>query len=118
MGWASHLIEKLEAGEEVTFHPRGRSMEPTIHSGDQCTVSPLQPGDELQEDDIVLCRVHGAQYLHKIVKCSSSDNFSIYQIGNNKGNINGWTQRKQIFGKLTSIVFTGKKKHEKAAGSG
>jgi hypothetical protein len=42
----------------------------------------------------VLCKVNGAQYLH-LVKAVSGERF---QIGNNRGRINGWTSRRNIFG--------------------
>jgi hypothetical protein len=47
-------------------------------------------------DDIVLCRVKGNQYLH-LVKAIQGERF---QIGNNRGGINGSITRRQIFGRL------------------
>lgn len=99
MGWASHYIEKLKAGETVSFRPRGNSMKPRIESGQLCTVSPVDPAC-LQVDDVVLCRVRGNEYLH-LVKAIQGDRF---QIGNNRGFVNGWVGRNCIFGKLISVV--------------
>jgi hypothetical protein len=99
MGWASHYIEKLKAGETVSFRPRGNSMKPRIESGQLCTVSPVDP-DTLQVGDVVLCRVRGNEYLH-IVKAIQGDRF---EIGNNRGLINGWVGRNCIYGKLISVV--------------
>lgn len=64
MSWATRHIEKLLAGETVTFRPKGNSMVPLIKSGEKCTVAPISR--DLQIDDIVLCKVKGTQYLHKI----------------------------------------------------
>jgi len=85
MGWASGYITKLQAGETVSFRPRGHSMAPRIESGHLCTVEPVDPG-ALRAGDIVLCKVRGSEYLH-FVKAIQGDRF---QIGNNRGLINGW----------------------------
>ena len=88
MGWATHYIEKLRAGETVSFRPRGASMKGRIESGHLCTVVPVDCST-LSVGDIVLCKVHGAEYLH-IVKAISGQRF---QIGNNRGGINGGSGR-------------------------
>ena len=66
MGWAAHHIDKLRAGETVSFRPRGGSMRGRIESGQLCAVAPIDPA-RLAVGDIVLCRVRGNDYLH-IVK--------------------------------------------------
>src|SRR5204863_6971636 len=38
MGWATPHIEKLRAGETVSFRPRGNSMSGKIESGQLCMV--------------------------------------------------------------------------------
>ena len=98
MGWASHYIQRLQAGETVRFRPRGSSMKGKIESGQLCTVVPIDPSS-LSVDDIVLCKVRGNEYLH-IIKAISGPRF---QIGNNRGLINGWIGANGIFGKCTSI---------------
>ncbi len=98
MGWASAYIAKLQAGETVSFRPRGNSMAPRIKSGQLCTVQPFDAG-ALQPGDIVLCRVRGQEYLH-LVKAIQGDRF---QIGNNRGRINGWVTRSGIFGKCVAV---------------
>jgi hypothetical protein len=98
MGWASHHIERLRAGEKVSFRPRGQSMKGRIESGQLCTVAPVDPST-LQVGDIVLCRVRRNEYLH-IVKAIQGDR---YQIGNNRGLINGWVGRSWVFGKCIRI---------------
>ena len=65
LGWATHYIEKLRAGETVSFRPRGASMKGRIESGYLCTVAPVDCST-LAVGDIVLCRVRGAEYLHPL----------------------------------------------------
>ena len=98
MGWADGHIARLAEGHTVQFRPRGHSMTGKISSGQLCTVEPLGE-HRLGVDDIVLCRVKGAQYLH-LVKAIQGDRF---QIGNNRGGINGWVTRRQIFGRLIAL---------------
>ena len=69
-----------------------------IESGQLCTVTPLRER-VLAVGDIVLCRVKGSQYLH-LVKAIQGER---YQIGNNRGGINGWITRRQVYGYLVSV---------------
>jgi hypothetical protein len=69
-------------------------MSPKIQSGQLCTVEPVDIA-LLQVGDIVLCKVRGAEYLH-LVKAVQDGRF---QIGNNRGFINGWIGPSSIFGK-------------------
>ena len=98
MGWATQHIAQLQEGKTVTFRPRGHSMKGRIESGQLCTVEPVDT-KTLKVDDIVLCRVKGREYLHLIKAIQGTR----YQIGNNKGNINGWVGPNSIFGKLTRV---------------
>lgn len=72
-----------------------------IESGQLCTVEPMNgpQGFVLVIGDIVLCKVAGKQYLH-LIKAIQNNR---YQIGNNKGHINGWVGRNCIFGKLVKV---------------
>jgi len=98
MGWADGHIARLSRGETVQFRPRGHSMRGKIESGDLCTVAPL--GDTpLAAGDIVLCRVKGAQYLHLVLAIQGDR----YQIGNNRGGVNGWVGRRAIYGRLVRV---------------
>src|SRR5262245_26116900 len=92
MGWATQYIAKLQNGETVQFRPRGHSMRGRIDTGQLCTVMPAP--EDLQVGDIVLCKVHGREYLHLIKAIQGSR----YQIGNNRGHINGWISRGSIHG--------------------
>ncbi|MCI0700935.1 MAG: hypothetical protein L0241_07625 [Planctomycetia bacterium] len=98
MGWATGYIEKLKAGETVSFRPRGNSMSGKIESGQLCTVTPVDPAT-LQVGDIVLCKVNGQEYLH-LIRAIQGPRF---QIGNNRGRINGWVTAGAIFGKCIRV---------------
>lgn len=98
MGWASGHIEILLAGETVSFRPRGNSMAGKIESGQLCTVAPIDPAS-LKVGDIVLCKVRGKEYLH-LVKAIHGQRF---QIGNNRGHINGWISGTAIFGRCIRV---------------
>lgn len=99
MGWAQHYIEKLKAGETVKFRPRGNSMVGKIKSGQLCTVVPVGEAQPVSVGDIVLCRVAGNDYLH-LVKAAANGRF---QIGNNRGHINGWVGPSALFGVCTKV---------------
>ena len=101
------VVDRLLKGETVTFRPSGNSMSPLIHPGDQVTVKPVirmregglhyptplaksKEGEKvnfLEVGDIVICMVKGRLLLHKITDITSDYR---YQIGNNKGYINGY----------------------------
>ena len=99
MGWATAYIAKLKNGETVQFRPRGHSMKGKIESGQLCTVEPIENIESLQKGDIVLCKVNGNEYLHLI----KAVNGARFQIGNNRGRINGWVGANSIFGKCIKI---------------
>jgi hypothetical protein len=98
MGWALGYIEKLRKGEAVSFRPRGNSMSGKIESGQLCNVEPVDT-TTLEVGDIVLCKVNGREYLH-LIKAIQGPRF---QIGNNRGRINGWVSAGAIFGRCVRI---------------
>lgn len=105
MGWAAGLIDKLKAGETVSFRPRGNSMAGKVESGQLVTVEPLSESrEELSVGDIVLCKVQGSEYLHLVsgIKRAAGKPTGV-QISNNKGYINGWTQPQKVYGKCTKV---------------
>ncbi len=73
-------------------------MRGKIDSGQLCTVEPVETSS-LQIGDIVLCKVNGQQYLH-LIRAIQGDRF---QIGNNRGRINGWISKNGIYGKCVRI---------------
>jgi SOS-response transcriptional repressor LexA len=99
MGWATAYIARLKNGETVSFRPRGHSMKGKIESGQLCTVEPVADFESLQKGDVVLCKVNGNEYLH-LIKAIQGKRF---QIGNNRGRINGWVGTNSIFGKCVKI---------------
>ena len=95
MGWASRYIQKLRAGEPVSFRPHGQSMTGRIESGQLCTVVPIDPA-MLEVGDIVLCKVAGNEYLH-IVKAIQNNR---YPIGNSRGFITDGLDRNTSTGSV------------------
>lgn len=74
-------------------------MTPKVSDRDLVTVEPTTDDHDLPVGSIVLCKVKGSQYLH-LVKAISGPRF---QIGNNRGGINGWITRANIFGVCTDV---------------
>jgi hypothetical protein len=98
MGWGAFHITKLRLGKTVRFRPRGNSMIGKIESGQLCTVEPVA-AELLEVGDIVLCKVKGYEYLHLIKAIDGSR----FQIGNNRGRINGWVGPNAIFGRCVLV---------------
>jgi hypothetical protein len=61
-------------------------------------VVPVDPAT-LATGDIVLCTVDGHEYLHLVVAVEAGR----FQIGNNRGHINGWVGPEGIHGKCTEV---------------
>jgi hypothetical protein len=100
--WASRAIEALARGESATVVPHGHSMRPKILSGSTVTLDPLREG-EPTVGDAVLVKVKGTVYLHLVKAKRGSGGDTQYQIGNNRGGINGWVKRAAIYGKAVAI---------------
>ena len=73
-------------------------MHGKVDSGQLCTVEPVDP-IALQVGDIVLCKVNGREYLH-LIKAIQGARF---QIGNNRGRVNGWVSAGAIFGRCVRV---------------
>jgi hypothetical protein len=129
MNWAHHAILALQAGRQATITPRGHSMRGRVNDGDTVILSPVptdpcpacgpsgrsagveEPAEcpacagrgsvpRLAVDDIVLVKVKGTVYLHLIKAVQDRR----YQIGNNRGGINGWVGRDAIYGLAVSVA--------------
>jgi len=100
MSWAKAHIEKLRSTRApVQFRPFGRSMEPKIMSGALVTVAPLEKGEDPTTGDVVLCTVHGSDYLHLVKEVRDGR----FLIGNNRGGLNGWAKRDKVYGRLVAV---------------
>jgi len=96
--WASHAVEALQRGEQATIKPRGHSMKPKVMDGATVTLAPVEP-EAVMAGDIVLVKVKGRVYLHLVkARCANR-----YQIGNNRGHINGWVGPSSIYGKAVEV---------------
>lgn len=92
-------IEQLKNGKVVKFRPSGTSMTGMINHRDLVTITPVTSTTLLSVGDAVLCKVNGKYYLHKVLKIANNR----FQIGSNRGRINGWTSRRNIFGKVINV---------------
>ena len=93
----NYKLEKLQNGESFKTSEKGNSMVPLIKSGQEHLLEPVDIKD-VEIGDIVYCKVRGNFYTHLV---KAIDPKKGCQIGNNKGNINGWT--KQVYGKVTEV---------------
>lgn len=98
MSWADRAKEALRNGETVRVRPRGHSMRPKVNDGDRVTLEPCEPAD-LEVGSIVLVRVGGSDYLHLVTAIDGQR----FQIGNNRGRINGWVGPAAIYGRATKV---------------
>lgn len=92
------VVEKLSEQDEVTFRPKGHSMEPLVKHNQLVTVR-KHDGAFIHPGTVVLAKVKGRVYLHKVVGVRTlgrddlGDNAWSYQIGNNRGRVNGWASQ-------------------------
>jgi hypothetical protein len=91
-------VEKLLAGETIISKEPGNSMTPILQSRQPVEITPCK-WEDVEIGDIVYCKVHGNYYTH-LVKGKNEKRG--VEIGNNHGNINGWT--KNVYGKITKIL--------------
>lgn len=98
MGWAKFAIEGLQRGETVQIRPRRHSMKGRVEDGALVTLAPW-PAEQYEVGDVVLVKVSGNVYLH-LIKAIDGER---YQIGNNRGRINGWVGKHALYGKAIKI---------------
>lgn len=94
-------VEHLKQGEVCKVTGYGQSMTPILKSGQSVICEPVTEDTVLNKNDIVLCKVSGRYYLHKI---SAIKNKVRYQISNNHGHVNGIITRNNIYGIVTKIL--------------
>lgn len=93
------VVSRLQNGEVVEdYKESGNSMTPLIKHQQPVTLHPVDP-TKLEKGDMVLCKVRGNMYTHKVVGVRKGQ----VQIGNNHGRINGWTSLDNVFGIVTSV---------------
>ena len=100
MDWATYHIKNLQDGQTISIRPRGNSMQPRIESGQLVTLEPITDETPIEKGDIVLCKVSGKHFIYLV---TAVENDKRYQISNNKGHVNGWTNRSKLYGKVTKI---------------
>ena len=93
--------EHLKNGEICKVVGFGQSMSPILKSGQPVICIPVIKETKLKKNDIVLCKVKGKYYLHKI---SVIKNGVSYQISNNNGHVNGTIGRNNIYGVVVEIL--------------
>ncbi|HET7486327.1 MAG TPA: hypothetical protein VFJ85_00260 [Acidimicrobiales bacterium] len=94
------LAGRVAAGDTVTCRPVGNSMRPLIPSGAEVAIAPVVP-ERIEVDDIVLVRVAGHVYLHKVLAVEPQRRRA--RIGNNRGGVNGWAGFDRIHGICVSV---------------
>lgn len=93
----NYKLERLQKGETFVTTEKGNSMSPIIKSGQGHILAPSKLED-VEEGDIVYCKVKGNYYTH-LVKGKGDRGVLI---GNNKGGINGWTRN--VYGKVIEVL--------------
>lgn len=73
-------------------------MMPIIKPGQYVLLEPVAD-KELEVGDVVLAKVKASIYLHKVTALDGER----VQIGNNRGHINGWTVKHNVYGRATSV---------------
>lgn len=91
-------IAALARGETIVSKEPGNSMTPILKSRQPCRIAPAT-WEEVEVGDIVLCKVRGNMYTHKVTAKNPKRGV---QISNNKNYVNGWTKR--VFGKVIEIL--------------
>lgn len=94
----NYKLERLQNGETFITSEKGNSMIPLIKSGQEHKLAPVK-WEDCDKDDIVYCKVKGRFYTHLV---KAKDDVKGLLIGNNKGNINGWT--KQVYGRVIEVL--------------
>jgi len=100
MARENFVLKTLLEKREVIFKPHGNSMTPKIYSGDKVKVISADSWS-YRLGDIVYAKVNGNYYLHLLTGIDAS--VDKFQISNNHGHVNGWTNMKNVFGICAEI---------------
>ena len=99
------IREKLNAGHEVTFSPRGTSMLPFLCDG-RDTVTLRSPQGKLKKYDVAFYQRKSGQYvLHRVARVGK-DNYTF--IGDNQFAYEKGIEPSQIIGVCSSFIRKGK----------
>lgn len=102
--WADRFIEELAAGKTVQIRPAGHSMTGLINNGQLITVEPIAKDHHFYDEQILLVRVDKNVYVHRVLRCEKPFNGETWlKIGNNRGGVNGWAERKSVYGIVTKV---------------
>ena len=85
-------IQELEEKGEITIKCSGNSMTPRIKDLEPITIT--SDCSDLKKGDIVFCKVNGRFFVHLITAIRGKQ----FQISNNHGHVNGWTNK--VYGKV------------------
>lgn len=72
-----------------------------IENGQLVTVAPVRERSQVAVDDAVLVTIGGWTYVHLVKAINVAD--GRYQIGNNRGRINGWAPFGNVHGKVVRV---------------
>lgn len=84
----------------MSCRPVGNTMRPLIPSGAEVIIAPVL-AERVEVDDIVLVRVAGHVYLHKVLAVEPQRRRA--RIGNNRGGVNGWAGFDRIYGICVAV---------------
>ena len=93
--------DRLRNGETIYICCLNNSMAPLIQKYQPVLVEPVNSKSKLNVDDIVFCQICDCLYIHKILAIKNN---AMFQIGNNRGFINGWIQKDQIYGRAIKSI--------------
>ena len=85
---------------EVKWKPKGNSMTPRIKSGSPVRLKRVDIS-VYKVGDAVYAKVHGSYYLHLISAIDETK--GRYQISNNHGHVNGWTDGIHLYGLCVEV---------------
>lgn len=102
------IRERLAAGQDVRFTPRGISMQPMLRNGrDTVVLSPVK--GPLKKYDLPLYRREDGQFvLHRIVACGDNEYTCI---GDNQFILEPGVRQEQLIAVVTAFVRNGRERH-------